>query len=86
MSSAPPHFSKQLEDVEGVLFTIALELHLESEVCITMEPATLVNILRSYRHKPVLAVAHVRAKLHDHVRELVEVGPRPEVLHCFVLE
>ena len=86
MLGAPSRYSQQLEDVEGVLFTVAFELHLESEVGIAVEPAALVYVLRSHRHEPVLAVAHVRAKLHDHVCELVEVGPRPEVLHCLVLE
>ena len=86
MLGAPPRYSQQLEDVEGVLFTIAFELHLESEVGITVEPATLVYVLRSHRHEPVLAMAHVRAKLHDHVRELVKIGPRPKVLHRLVFE
>ena len=78
--------SEQFKDIEGVFFAIAFEFHLESEVGITMEPATLIDIFRPYCDKPVLSVAHIRAKLHNHVCKLVEIGSCAEVLHCFVLE
>ena len=51
-----------------------------------MQPASLVNIFGSYCYKPMLAVPQVRAKLHDHVCELVKVWPSAEVLHSFVFE
>ena len=51
-----------------------------------MQPSSLVDVLRSDRDKPMLAVPQVRAKLHDHIRKLVQVWPRAEVLNCFVLE
>ena len=63
--------SEQLEDVEGVFFAVALEFHLEAEVGIAVQPASLVDILWPHRNEPVLAVAHVRAKLHDHVGKLI---------------
>ena len=78
--------SEQLEDVEGVFFAVALEFHLEAEVGIAVQPASLVDILWPHRNEPVLTVAHVRAKLHDHVRKLVEIGTGAEVLHRFILE
>ena len=34
----------------------------------------------------MLAMPQVRTKLHDHVRKLVQVGPRAEVLHSLVFE
>ena len=34
----------------------------------------------------MLAVPQVRAEFHDHVRKLIKIGPRTEVLHSFVLE
>ena len=51
-----------------------------------MQPATLVDILGPHSYEPVLAVAHIRTKLHDHVRELVQVRACTKVLHGFVLE
>jgi len=51
-----------------------------------MKPATLVDVLRPYRHEPVLAMTHIRTKLHDHVGELVKVGSCAEVLQGLVLE
>ena len=51
-----------------------------------MQPASLVDILWPYCHEPVLAVAHIRAKLHDHIRKLVEIRTCSEVLNCFILE
>jgi len=51
-----------------------------------MQPTTLVDVLRPHCHEPVLPVTHVRTKLHDHVRKLVQVRPRPEVLYRFILE
>ena len=51
-----------------------------------MQPAALVDIFRPHCHKPVLSVSQVRAKLHDHVRKLVKIRPRSEVLHSFVFE
>ena len=78
--------SEQFEDVEGVFFCVANEFHFESVVGVSVQPASLVNIFRSYCYKPVLAMPQVRAKLHDHVGKLVEVRPRTEVLHSFVFE
>ena len=34
----------------------------------------------------MLTVPHIRAKLHDHIRKLVEVRPRAEILNCFIFE
>ena len=51
-----------------------------------MEPATLVDIFWSDRDEPVLAMSQVGTKLHDHVGELIQVGPCPEVLDCFVFK
>lgn len=51
-----------------------------------MQPATLVDILGPHSYEPVLAVAHIRTKLHDHVGELVKVGSCAEVLQGLVLE
>ena len=78
--------SKKLENVEGVLFTVAAEFHLEAEVCVAVKPTALVDVLGPHSDEPVLAVAHVGAELHNHVSELVQVGPRAEVLDGFVLK
>ena len=51
-----------------------------------MEPAPLVNILRAHSDEPVFAVAQIRAKLHYHIRELVQVGSCPKILHGLVFE
>ena len=78
--------SEQFEDVEGVLFPVALELHFQSKVGVSMQPATLVDVLRPDSDKPVLSMAQIRAKLHDHIGKLVQIRSCPEVLDSFVLE
>ena len=79
-------FSKKLKDIKGVFLAVAPELHFESEVGVTMQPSSLVNVLWPHSHEPVLAVPQIRAKLHDHVCKLVKVGPRAEVRHCSILK
>ena len=78
--------SEQFEDVERVFFCVTNEFHFESVVGISVQPASLVNIFRSYCYKPMLAMPQVRAKLHDHISKLVEVRPCTEVLNSFVFE
>ena len=78
--------SQELEYIKGVLFTVAFEFHFESEVCISVQPATLIYVLWPHSDKPVLTVPQIWAKLHDHVRKLVQVGPCPEILHGLVLK
>ena len=63
--------SQQLEDVEWVFFGSASEFHFKSEIGISVQPATLVDILGPDCDEPVLAVAQVWAELHDQVRKLV---------------
>ena len=63
--------SKKLEDIERILFTVSFKLHFESKVGISMQPASLIDILGSYSDKPMLSMSQIRAKLHNHVSELV---------------
>ena len=51
--------SEQFEYIEGVLFPVAFELHFKSEVSVSMQPASLIDILRPDSDKPVLAVTQV---------------------------
>ena len=78
--------SEKLKYVERIVFWTALEFHFESIVSVSMQPAALVDIFRANCDEPVLTVAQIRAKLHDHVRELVQVGPGAEIRNCFVFE
>ena len=51
-----------------------------------MKPSTLVDIFRSNSYEPMLTMTQIGAKLHDHVRELIQVGPCSEILNCLVFE
>ena len=49
--------SKQLENIERILFSATLEFHFESEIRVSVKPATLVDVFGSNSDKPVLAVS-----------------------------
>lgn len=51
-----------------------------------MKPTSLVDIFRADCDEPVLSVAHVGTKFHDHVGELIKVRAGAEVLDGLVFK